>query len=106
MPKTLIDEEICIRCGESVFPVDVSLHTVMQINKMQDANHIERLCELEGISKKLAKNWFDHLYLGTRCNQTKPPCPSCGEPLGTWHAKLCTHCNWKRDSNKLLAEYL
>ena len=98
-------KEVCIKCGEHIHAdYSVSIKTVMKLSDLNSSEYVNRICELEGISKERAQEYVDH-KMGHNCNSSEPPCPKCAAPLKTWHAKMCLKCGWQRDLSKNLTEY-
>lgn len=103
---TVVSTEPCIRCGALVakaFPV--SLQTAMQLGKLPLHSHVDKLVELEGVSREAAQEYVHH-KMGRGCVKTEPPCPDCGSALKTWHATGCWGCGWRRDPARFLTDYL
>ena len=91
-----MNRETCIRCGADVpAGCSVSLQTVMRLAKLPVGSFVDKLVELEGISREAAQAFVDH-RMGHACRKTEPPCPGCGTALKTWHAKGCWTCGWRR----------
>lgn len=99
------DREPCIRCG-ALISTDhpVSLMTVMRLAKLPLHSHVDKIVELEGISRERAQEFVDH-KMSRDCQKVEPPCPSCGSQLKTWHAARCWTCGWRRDPARHLADY-
>lgn len=96
----------CIRCGELISSDHaVSLPTVMKLSTLPVDRLVDRIVELEGMSRELAQEFVDH-KMGHGCQSVEPPCPNCAAPLKTWHATGCRECDWRRDPSRHLTEYI
>ena len=103
--QTETRKEPCIRCGVLISTDHpVSLTTVMQLAKLPLDKHVDKIVELEGISRERAQEFVDH-KMSRCCRKVEPPCPACGSPLKTWHATGCWACGWRRDPARHLTDY-
>jgi hypothetical protein len=97
--------EPCIRCGVRVSTDHpVSLMTVNQLSRLPLHTHVDKIVELEGISRARAQEFVDH-KMSRNCQKVEPPCPGCGSLLKTWHATGCWTCGWRRDPARHLTDY-
>ena len=91
----------CARCGKFIAPIPgaMSKHdeqTLALIRNGLTVSAIKFLRNNTGCNLSVAKEMVEHMY-GPMHRPLGPPCPSCGEPLRTPRARLCTHCGARVD---------
>lgn len=102
----MVDREPCIHCGVLIAKQSpVSLRTLMLLGKLPPDSRVDKIVELEGVSREIAQDYVDH-RMRCACVKTQPPCPACRAALKTWHATGCWGCGWRRDPARFLTDYL
>src|SRR6187399_268121 len=80
--------------GDLLIPGAMSTHdeqTLALIRNGRSVSAIKFLRDNTGCDLSAAKEMVEHMYASTH-RPLGRPCPSCGVPLRTPRAKLCTQC--------------
>ena len=91
----------CAKCGKYIAPIPgaMSKHdeqTLALIRNGLTVSAIKLLRDNTGCNLSAAKEMVEHMY-GLPQRPLGPLCASCGVPLRTPRAKLCTHCGARVD---------